>query len=209
MEESKACTKCLQIKPISAFHKLKEKRKAQCAECIKENWHSNKERMNSYSKKSYQKNREKRLLSQKLYALENPEIVKATKRKYLENNPIKRKESVSSYKQRNRESILGQRRNYYGKNSDKWRRYAEQRAVRLKSDFLVTTKEILKLLDKICVYCNVSASVEIDHIIPLAKGGQHRIGNLVGACKQCNRSKSDKFVMQWRVLQIKRAQISL
>jgi 5-methylcytosine-specific restriction endonuclease McrA len=203
MNEYKTCTKCLQTKPISAFHKLKDKHKARCADCIKEHWHANKQLMNSYSRKSYQKHRDKKLHDQKLYSLANPEIVKATKKRYLENNPINRKESLAKYRKKNAKQILAEKRNYYGNNSEKWLGYAEIRNKRLKSNFKVTTKEIIRLLQKPCVYCQQNASVEIDHIIPLARGGQHRIGNLIGSCLPCNRSKNAKFIMEWRLLQKK------
>lgn len=39
-----------------------------------------------------------------------------------------------------------------------------------------------------CSYCGGSGG-EIDHIVPLAKGGTHSIDNLTGACKSCNSSK--------------------
>lgn len=34
---------------------------------------------------------------------------------------------------------------------------------------------------------------EVDHIIPLAKGGRHVYGNLQCACRRCNMSKSDRL----------------
>jgi 5-methylcytosine-specific restriction endonuclease McrA len=46
-----------------------------------------------------------------------------------------------------------------------------------------------------CIYCN-STSIEdgvrltIDHIKPLAKGGNNNVANLVTACKECNTSKN-------------------
>ncbi len=209
MDQYKTCTKCGQTKPITSFHKLKDKRKSQCADCIKANWHANKERMNSYCRKSYAKNKDKRLSAQKDYAQKNPEVVKATKAKYIANNPIKRKESMAKYRKTHADEILAKKRNYYGKNSDKWVRYASERGMRAKSDFVVNSKEIISLLRKPCVYCGSSQSREIDHIIPLSRGGEHRLGNLIGACRPCNRSKGGKFVMEWRLLQIKMQAIPL
>jgi 5-methylcytosine-specific restriction protein A len=45
-----------------------------------------------------------------------------------------------------------------------------------------------------CVYCGVSgteAELEVDHIVPVSKGGSHHIGNLAAACRSCNQKKSD------------------
>lgn len=47
-----------------------------------------------------------------------------------------------------------------------------------------------------CVYCGESAAT-IDHVVPLARGGEHVVGNLVPACSDCNRSKKDKLLSEW------------
>ncbi|MGE2714346.1 HNH endonuclease [Mycolicibacterium litorale] len=36
-------------------------------------------------------------------------------------------------------------------------------------------------------------SFTIDHVIPLARGGEEELHNLVAACRACNREKSDKL----------------
>ncbi len=44
----------------------------------------------------------------------------------------------------------------------------------------------------ICYYCQREVTPEqltMDHIVPLARGGQSRPGNIVPACFQCNRNK--------------------
>ena len=35
---------------------------------------------------------------------------------------------------------------------------------------------------------------EIDHVIPLAKGGLHTLSNLRPSCTYCNRSKGTKLI---------------
>ena len=46
-----------------------------------------------------------------------------------------------------------------------------------------------------CVLCGASgkeAKLEIDHIIPISKGGTHKESNLQTLCFPCNRGKSNK-----------------
>lgn len=46
-----------------------------------------------------------------------------------------------------------------------------------------------------CQYCGKSAPdvvLEVDHIIPVSKGGDNDISNLITACFDCNRGKIDK-----------------
>lgn len=53
--------------------------------------------------------------------------------------------------------------------------------------------------DYTCQYCGERGKkLECDHIIPVARGGQHDDDNLVTACFACNRSKRDKLVNEWR-----------
>jgi len=50
-----------------------------------------------------------------------------------------------------------------------------------------------------CTYCGERGKkLECDHIIPVAKGGSHDLGNLTTACKACNQSKRDKTLEEWR-----------
>lgn len=63
---------------------------------------------------------------------------------------------------------------------------------------LVTDRDLARLLNQWCAYCDCCMSEEIDHIIPLARGGRDAVGNLTGACSFCNRSKNDKLLVEWR-----------
>jgi len=45
-----------------------------------------------------------------------------------------------------------------------------------------------------CVYCADPLALEdatLDHVYPLARGGNHAPGNVVTACARCNRLKGD------------------
>ncbi|HEX4932894.1 MAG TPA: HNH endonuclease [Gemmatimonadaceae bacterium] len=45
-----------------------------------------------------------------------------------------------------------------------------------------------------CVYCAERLALEdatLDHVYPLARGGNHAPGNVVTACARCNRLKGD------------------
>lgn len=59
--------------------------------------------------------------------------------------------------------------------------------------------DALYYFDKRCPYCNsnlfstnVRQKIEIDHFIPINKGGQDVPWNLLPVCTKCNRQKSDK-----------------
>ena len=60
----------------------------------------------------------------------------------------------------------------------------------------------VKLRDRaICQYCGKLANDgEPDHILPLAKGGNDALENLVWSCKSCNQAKGEKTLREWMKL---------
>ena len=65
---------------------------------------------------------------------------------------------------------------------------------------LVTPKirfEVLKRDNFTCQYCGAHGEgvvLEVDHIIPISKGGTSDMGNLITACFDCNRGKGSDLV---------------
>ena len=52
----------------------------------------------------------------------------------------------------------------------------------------------------ICYYCNRKvgkASLTMDHVVPLSRGGKSKKGNLVPACKECNNRKKYLLPIEW------------
>lgn len=58
------------------------------------------------------------------------------------------------------------------------------------------TKNLIMLRDVDCVFCGSSENLEIDHIVPVSKGGDSEPENLQVLCRSCNRSKRTKPVEQ-------------
>lgn len=61
-----------------------------------------------------------------------------------------------------------------------------------------------------CQYCGKSApevTLEVDHIIPVAKGGSNEIFNLITSCRDCNAGKSDRKIDDSSILMKQRNQL--
>jgi 5-methylcytosine-specific restriction endonuclease McrA len=58
-------------------------------------------------------------------------------------------------------------------------------------------KAVIAAANGMCEYCGREASLELDHIVPVSRGGKSEIGNMAAACRKCNRSKSDKLPDEW------------
>lgn len=51
------------------------------------------------------------------------------------------------------------------------------------------TKRVFERDENVCRYCGSTARLEIDHIIPLARGGTNDLDNLQILCRHCNAKK--------------------
>ncbi len=57
-----------------------------------------------------------------------------------------------------------------------------------------------KLSLGVCYYCGnktPARDLTMDHIVPLARGGESSKGNLAACCKECNNLKRTMLPMEW------------
>jgi 5-methylcytosine-specific restriction endonuclease McrA len=48
-----------------------------------------------------------------------------------------------------------------------------------------------------CAYCGTNGDLHMEHVIPISKGGEHHLGNIVPACQRCNYSKHTSEAQAW------------
>ncbi|MCK4794577.1 MAG: HNH endonuclease [Desulfobacteraceae bacterium] len=63
-------------------------------------------------------------------------------------------------------------------------------------------KEIQKVIEffgnkEECVFCGSKEVKRWDHLVPVAKGGETMIGNIVPSCNTCDDSKGDRSFENW------------
>ena len=51
--------------------------------------------------------------------------------------------------------------------------------------------------DHCCAYCGTNGDLHMEHVIPISKGGEHHLGNIVPACQRCNYSKHTSEAQAW------------
>lgn len=73
----------------------------------------------------------------------------------------------------------------------------------------LTLNEWREILDRFhyrCAYCQGEPQdkskrreqwLEIEHLVPLSKGGEHRAHNVVPACPECNKQKGQLTLDEW------------
>lgn len=92
---------------------------------------------------------------------------------------------------------------YLRRNPERMRAIRRRRKGQLRSDALVfTERDWARLVTRYrgcCAYCDQPSPIlHREHIIPLARGGRHAIGNIVPACPACNFSKHTRLLSEWR-----------
>ena len=124
------------------------------------------------------------------YYIKNAEHIKEKAAKWKKNNPDKIKEQRKTNREKNLEKIR-----LRSKNKEARRRSRKRNS----GEFLVLNKELKKIYSSPCFICGSTENITADHIIPIAKGGRHSIGNLQALCKSCNSSKGKKLMSEWKI----------
>jgi 5-methylcytosine-specific restriction endonuclease McrA len=218
MNQSKTCTKCKAIKPFADFSKnrnTKDGFQGQCKECNRLYQQANRERistrdkqrrlvdgdkMRAQSRANYAKHRKKRLeYGAKKYKENRHQYLAYDRARY----PLiaeRKRAQAKAWREANPERYKAQMDSWRERNLDKHNENARKRRARVRNakTGLITDREIKRLLSAPCAYCGAIREITIDHVVPLARGGDHTIGNFLPACKSCNSRKKDSFITEWR-----------
>lgn len=145
----------------------------------------NADKLRKQAKSWRESNKEAKAISDKRWAQENKDKVRLASKRYRANNPEKAAANVARYVSKNPQVAINIR---------------TRRRARIKGNkiYKVTAKDLRKIMLKNCAYCG-SASAHLDHVIPISRGGQHRVGNLIASCAKCNQSKSAMLVSEWKL----------
>ena len=159
------CRECESLDRQEYYARKPEKRKAQ----IQNNYQRHQEEIRAKARAYYQSHREWALEYARAWATENRDKVAEYARDHRAKNPI-------GYRAAN------QRRRLKEHNTD---------------DGTVTVATLCELLSTwtgVCPICTKEAAPTIDHITPLARGGEHTLTNLQLMCGVCNSSKGAREV---------------
>jgi len=220
LPHSKRCTKCGVEKPLDQFHKHHiHGHRSHCKECRRtEVKVTDATRLDPDAPKTCRKcNKEKPAkefdvnprVSSGYYST-CQECRRATANAWKRAN----KDRIREYEEKNRDHLRELRREWHIRNHDRFlatrrKHYRTPKARlygllrmherRVAKDGKVTPDQVreLKARQKKCYYCkrlfNDTLKSTLDHVIPLNKGGQHDISNIVLACKSCNSKKGDRL----------------
>ena len=122
------------------------------------------------------------------------------------NEAERRREYARGYYDQNQEYYVEHSRQWRRNNSHRRRDQRDRRAALMADNpgfvpFGSVEWEALKRRHAYrCAYCGERPAVlEMDHVIPLTRGGRHAIANILPSCPSCNRSKSSSLLIEWRI----------
>jgi 5-methylcytosine-specific restriction endonuclease McrA len=212
MEQYKTCKSCGQTQPLSNFHSAKanlDGHRNICKSCTKAKdaarYQANIEEYRAKGLAYYYANKEHYAKTfAKKYSENRDAIAEKRKMQRLENIWQYKKQERAMY-EKHKEKKRAQSKIWTKNNPDKTRAQNQRRRARLANakTFAVTPREIKKLYESACLFCGHQGRIDLDHAIPLSRGGDHSIGNLIPLCDNCNSTKYNKTIMEWRVYRIR------
>ena len=165
---------------------------------------ANRERLRAGERAWKQANADRFAARDAAYKAANRERLNAQCRAYYAANAEQIKAYIKAWKTENKEYVARKFRAYRAANSAKFRTWRRNyRARKANADGRCSLKEILALYSQqngLCAYCETSIQDgwEVDHIVPLSKGGSNWISNVVLACSGCNRRKGSRLPDEWK-----------
>lgn len=216
---NRICTRCGVEKPLDTenYQISKGYFLRKCNDCIKElhkiYGKNNRKKLNErlkkwrqnlpegYYKEYYKEHREKCINNSRNYVKNNREKVLENNHKSYYKNKEKCLKVSREWKLKNKEQYQKKHREWMKKNALWVKLYNQsRRALKYKATIQYFSSEDFDLRMSVfgnkCYYCGGNFE-QIDHAIPLSKGGKHCLSNLRPACKTCNMRKHNKNFKDW------------
>jgi 5-methylcytosine-specific restriction endonuclease McrA len=130
----------------------------------------------------------------------NVDKVRADQAKYLELHGDHLRAWLANWRVENRDKRRAQLQEWRRANPELARQAKHRRRTREVNGgiYQIADKHLRRLYSQPCFYCGSKDQITADHVIPLARGGTHSLGNLVAACRSCNSQKHAKTITEWK-----------
>lgn len=206
--DTKECRKCKTILPSTPEYfdrdkKYKDGLSPTCKQCMKE-----------YNIKRYIKQKDKLKIQTRTYYENNKEKVKKlfekNSREYYAKHKERYKKRNDKYRAEHEEYYREYHKVYCKENREKYRIIGQRRQARMNDLEATLTEEQWEytkaIFNSCCAYCGKSEEdhlkeygrrLEQEHFIPVVKGGDYAIYNIVPACRRCNATKHDANFIEW------------
>lgn len=195
LNNMKKCSSCGAVKPSHEFNRdahLKDGLTSACKACRAQQ-----------SREYYAANRTRYAQVRHDWHIANKESVSARKRVYRDQSLARITEQQRRWYEGHREVVR--------KKSKEWKlthpekvRLMSQRGTRMRrarlGGIVISTENWRGVLEKAgnrCLYCGAVGDLHIEHFIPVSRGGQSTLTNILPACEPCNKSKGAHDPYTW------------
>lgn len=222
----KVCSKCLTNKNLDQFGLVKrgkDRLRSVCKDCRKKYASDNREAISAYKKTYYIDHKDEIDARQNAWNALNKQEKSRRDHDSYQKHQEKRLETIREYNFIHAEEISSWQKGYYSENVDEcrermrsWRinnpekanlgghRY---RARKVGATVEVVPNDIKQLMfncyGEMCMYPNCDKDIieyplQLDHIVPISRGGPHAVDNLQILCKWHNSSKGNRNTIDYR-----------
>ena len=213
----KRCSKCKEEKGTSEFHKRSSSKDGlywQCKECCSEGkrrWRQEHlERAREYDHRWRQEHLEQARERHCRWNREHPERMREITRCWVQEHPEQKRRWRQEHAEQVREARRRWNREHLEEERERQRRWAREhpekarraealrRARKASAPGSFTREDIRRqyeVQNGLCFWCSepLNNDFDVDHVIPLTRGGTNWPQNLVCACVQCNGSKNNRL----------------
>lgn len=141
------------------------------------------------------------------YAANNREQERLRAAEWRKNNPQKARDLDRTMYLKSKPAILEYNRKYRSENPERCSEWARNRQARKRAGGGTLSKGYVDFLlawqSGKCLTCRVdltSTGYHIDHVVPLAKGGQHCDDNVQLLCPTCNKRKATRSLYEFLLI---------
>lgn len=193
---------------------LRYKKKWQCVECKKildNNYRvNNRQEVLQRKKRYYEKVKNESWFKKgrNIYYLNNFDTIAQYQKSYRQENKDSIRQSKHDWKKRNKSKVKLSRKRYQSNNKltrniNLIRYRSRKRSVSHIPYDKAQVTALFEKCDNKCVYCyknfnfSEKGTRQLDHFLPISKGGHDALYNLLPACISCNSSKRDNNPHEW------------
>lgn len=151
----------------------------------------------------YSKNKENISIASRSRYVKNYDSIKIWRRQYYAKTAHSQRESSRVYREKNPEAVALGLKKYYAENPEKFRVYKNNRRARiLNAGGMVSTgiaARLLVLQKGKCACCgrSLNKGYHLDHVMPLALGGENSDENIQLLTPRCNHQKHAKHPVDY------------
>lgn len=189
----KLCCMCKISKPLAEFCKDRHEKdgfRDRCTPCA-----------SSQRMEVYRRNPHKDRARARMWGAKNKEAKKIYNRKHYQANKERLVAKAKEYIEKNKAAAAAYNLEWQRRNKEKMAATRKRRRARVIGaticDFTdAQWADMQEIYDHRCAYCGnrFVGRLEQEHVVPLSKGGDHTLTNIVPACSRCNRVKGTRLI---------------